>query len=121
LPDSEREPMRLVLDADVHVPAATALTLRGFDVVSVWQIGREALPDESQLAWASDQGRCLVTFNVGDYTRLHVRWLLDGLHHAGIVVSNQIHLRAFIRRCWVLLGRYSSDALVDQLIWLPKG
>jgi hypothetical protein len=73
LPESERELLRLLLDADVRVPAAGALRLRGFDVLTVWEAGREAMADDAQLGWATDQGRCLVTFNVGDFSRLHVR------------------------------------------------
>ena len=67
MPPSEKDTPRLTLDADVHVPAAKALRLRGFDVVSVWELGQEALSDEEQLQRASDQGRCIVTFNVTDF------------------------------------------------------
>ena len=120
MPESEREPLSLLLDADVHVPAAGALRLRGFDVLTVWELGRETMPDDAQLAWAADQGRCLVPFNIGDFSRLHVRWIEEGRHHAGIVVSPQVPLRECLRRCCLLLNRYSPNMLVDQLLWLPR-
>jgi len=105
----------------VHVPAAKALRLREFDVVSVWELGREELPDDSQLEWAADQGISIATFNVRHFSLLHVAWLAASRHHAGIVVCDQIPLREFVSRSYVLLNRFTATLLKDQLLWLPKG
>ena len=45
-------------------------------------------PDEEQLDHAAE-GRVLLTFNVGDFARLHHARLASGGAHAGIVVSAQ--------------------------------
>jgi len=102
------------------VAAAKALRLRGFDVVSVRETGHEALPDEAQLQRAADQGRCVITFNARDFRALHVRWLAETRNHAGIVLSAQIPLREFVRRCYALLSSYSPAMLRNQLLWLPR-
>lgn len=49
MPPSARRALRLTLDADIHVAAAKALRLRGFDVVSVRETGGETEADEVQL------------------------------------------------------------------------
>lgn len=120
LPPSERETPRLTLDADVHVAAAKALRLRGFDVVSVWELGQEAMADEVHLQRSAEQGRCFVTFNVGDFSPLHVRWLAEGQHHSGIVVSPQIPLSPFLHRCCLFLSTHTPAGLRDQFLWLPR-
>jgi hypothetical protein len=120
MPLNASQPLRLALDADVHVDAAEALRLRGFDAVSVRETGHEHLPDEDQLERAADQGRCIVTFNARHFRALHIRWLAEARDHGGIVVSPQISLREFIRRCTALLNPRSADMLRNQLIWLPR-
>ncbi|MBM4037382.1 MAG: hypothetical protein FJ290_02610 [Planctomycetes bacterium] len=120
MPPSEKGIPRLTLDADVHVPAAKALRLRGYDVVSVWEIGEQAVADEVHLQNAAEQGRCLVTFNVGDFSPLHTRWLAEGRHHSGIVVSPQIALGVFLHRCCLFLSTHAASELRDHLLWLPR-
>ncbi len=120
LAQSERKALRLILDANIHVRAAKALRSRGFDAISAWEAGREAEEDEAQLEWAASQDGCIVTFNVGHFTRLHKRWLAEGREHAGIVASAQVPLRDFLQRCCILLTCYSPDMLRNQLIWPPK-
>lgn len=117
---SERKALRLILDANIHVPAAKALRGRGFDVVGTWEAGRETAEDEAQLEWAAAQDGCLVTFNVGHFTLLHEKWLVEGREHTGIVVSAQIPLREFLRRCYILLNSYTPAMLRNQLLWLPR-
>ena len=118
-PGNRRSFLRLLLDADVHLDAAQALRLRGFDVVSVLELGRQTVDDASQLAMAASENRCLVTFNVRHFVALHRHWQQLGRRHSGIVVGPQLPARLFIRRCLVLLSGFSREMLDDQLLWLP--
>ncbi|HUT34072.1 MAG TPA: DUF5615 family PIN-like protein [Planctomycetota bacterium] len=120
MPVSERETLRLLLDAHIHVRAAKILRLRGFDVISVWEIGRQALPDEAHVAWAAENGRCIITYNVAHFSRAHYRWLAEGGHHSGIAVCKQIGLREFLRRCHALLRTHTPAMVRDQFLWLPS-
>ena len=43
--------------------------------------------------FATQENRCLVTFRVGDFVRLHNRWIDAGRKHAGIIVSKQLVLQ----------------------------
>ena len=67
--------LRLFLDEDDHMALAVALRKRGHDAVHALEEKRSGLADESQLTFAAAEERCLVSFNVGDFVRLHNRWL----------------------------------------------
>ena len=55
--------------------------------ISTPETGRLGESDESQLQWASEEGRILITFNVAHFADLHSQCMKQGRHHAGIVVS----------------------------------
>lgn len=62
---------KLLLDEDLHGDLARALRARGIDAVRVQELGRSGDDDSDQLELAINSGRALVSFNRGDYTRLH--------------------------------------------------
>jgi hypothetical protein len=77
--------------------------------------------DEEQLEYATSQGRCLLSFNVRDFTVLAQRWAQAGRPHAGIVVTNQVSRRAFgqlLGRVLHLLTTNSADDVKDLLRFL---
>ena len=110
--------LRLFLDEDVHAPLAAALRKRGYDTVNVLESKRLGLSDESQLVFATENNRCLVTFNVSDFVRLHNRWIDDGREHAGIVVSKQLPVGESLRRLLVLLQKENGDSMRGQVRFL---
>ena len=76
--------------------------------------------DESQLGWAAGEGRVLVTFNVAHFASLHSRWIDQGEHHAGIVVSTQRPIGEMLRRLQRLAREVDSDAMRDRLEFLSN-
>ena len=110
--------IRLYLDEDVHKRVASALRLRGFDVISAHEVGRQAFNDEEQLRFATAEGRALFTYNAADYLRLHVEWLQRGEEHGGIIVSDQASLGEIIRRLLNLLNCLAADEVRSQIFWL---
>lgn len=79
--------MTLLLDEMIGPQVAQELRDRGLDVVALAERSDlRALPDDAVLDVARDQGRTLVTLNVGDFARLHQQWLAEGRRHAGIVM-----------------------------------
>lgn len=109
---------RLYLDEDVHKRVAAALRLRGFDALSVHEIGRWALSDEAQLTYAAAEGRTLFTYNTGDYLGIYLEWLRRGQDHYGIIVSDQISIGETVRRLLNLLNRVTADEMRNQVYWL---
>ena len=110
--------LRLFLDEDVHTALAVALRKRGHDAVHTLEEERLGLSDESQLNFATEKNRCLVTFNVGDFVRLHNRWFEAGREHAGIIVSKQLPVGESLRRLLALLQRESGDSMQGQVRFL---
>ena len=54
--------IRFFTDEDVYGAVAPSLRKSGFDAISTPESGRMGEPDESQLKWAANEGRILVTF-----------------------------------------------------------
>ncbi|MBI2481941.1 MAG: DUF5615 family PIN-like protein [Planctomycetia bacterium] len=109
---------RLFTDEDVYAAVAPALRKANLDAVSTPETGRLGETDESQLTFAADEGRVLVTFNVAHFAALHATWRAQGQHHAGIVVSSQRPIGDLIRRIRHLASTLEADALQDRLEYL---
>jgi hypothetical protein len=105
-------------DEDVHAAVALGLRLRGFDVLTTLDAGRAGTSDASQLDFAAGAGRVLLTFNRGDFARLHAELMTGGRSHAGIVVSVQAPPGSVVRAVAKLLGSRRATEFVDQLFWL---
>ena len=82
--------MKLHLDEDADAHALlSALRQRGLDVSSSRELALLQSSDEQQLAWASEQGRAIYTYNASDFCRLHSEFIRHGRHHAGIIIGDQ--------------------------------
>jgi hypothetical protein len=110
--------LRLFLDEDVHLALAGALRKRGYDARHTGEDGRFGMPDKDQLEFAAGQGRCLMTFNVGDFVQLHNLWLHSGRWHAGIIVSRQLPVGESLRRLLVLLQHEDAASMRGLLRFL---
>ena len=58
------------------------------EVAGPWVIGTalDGWEDEQLLALATDEGRVIVTFNVGDFARITTEWAAAGRSHAGCLL-----------------------------------
>jgi hypothetical protein len=81
--------VKLVLD-EMHAPAAaTSLNDGGWDVVAVANVvGLRGTPDEELLTWAANDGRLLVTENIGDVAAIAARWAAERREHAGLIFTS---------------------------------
>lgn len=113
--------IRLYVDEDAMARALVqGLRARGVDVTTVIDESMNERDDKEQLEYATQQGRVLYTFNVGDCCRLHKDYLAQGMSHAGIIV---VHRQRYsvgeqIRRLLKLLSTNSSGDMIDQLCFL---
>lgn len=110
--------VRLFLDEDVHSGLAPALRKRGYDVYHTQELEGKGRSDSEQLAFAAQDQRCLLTFNVKDFVILHNFYVKNGQDHWGIIVSKQIPLRETLRRILQLLQRVSKEALKNRIEFL---
>jgi hypothetical protein len=116
--------IRLYTDEHVYADLAHALRGRGFDAESCQEAGLagQAITDERQLLYASERQRALLTYNIGDFSVLHLEWQRQGKSHSGIVLTLPMSdfgqlLRAVISH----LETYSPDQQNDMLLWLKRG
>jgi predicted nuclease of predicted toxin-antitoxin system len=93
------DPIRFFFDQ--HVPSAVARGLRqhGIDVLTAQDAGRCGFSDPDQLAFATAQGRVLMTFDT-DFLTLAA----GGVTHAGIA--------------WCPAVKYTVGQLIDALLLL---
>lgn len=83
----------LFTDEMVYRDLASALRRLEYDAMSSHEAGRvgQGVSDEEQLAYATQQGRAILTRDVEDYTRLSAAWRRRGREHAGIIVYTRAH------------------------------
>ncbi len=110
--------IRLYLDEDVHKKVATALRLKGYDVISAHEVQHQSLADYQQLEYAISDQRTIFTFNAGDFDRLHKKFLSEGKSHFGILLSKQLPIGETILRLTRFLFAHPEDEIKDNLFWL---
>ncbi len=109
---------RFFTDEDVYGYLAPALRRAGIDALSTPETGRRGQSDESQLDWATVEGRVLVTFNVAHFALLHSTTIREGRHHAGIVLSSQRPIGGTLRRLLHLTNTLDAESMRDRLEFL---
>ena len=102
---------------DEHVDPAVAAGLRrlGIDALTVGEAGRLSDDDPAQLAFATAEGRVMVTFD-RDYLDLHA----VGTSHAGIAFGwpTRQTIGYLVAALELLHGVYTADDMLDRLEYL---
>jgi len=111
--------IKLYLDEDVHKKVATALRLKGYDVVSAHEVQKQSLSDVLQLEYAVAQERAILTFNAGDFDRLHKECVKSGKGHHGILLSKQLPISETVKRLTSFLFTHTSDEPPHISLLLP--
>lgn len=113
--------IQLFLDEDAQRTALVrALQARHIDVLTVNASGRTGLSDEEQLAFAAEMGRTIFTFNRRHFVKLHIDYLRQDRHHAGIIVSDQHEIGTLIRRLLRLIDAKQAGEMQDRLEFLSN-
>ncbi|MGB4863773.1 MAG: DUF5615 family PIN-like protein [Tepidiformaceae bacterium] len=66
----------------------------GVDCLLSNDAGNEGLPDDAQLAFATEVARTIVIFDRVDFQRLHAAWMRSKRTHAGIIIVTSVWLSA---------------------------
>ena len=108
-------------DADAHA-LLNALRHRGVEVTSSRERGLLSCSDEEQLAWTTEHGRVLYTYNACDFCRLHAEFLRAGRHHAGIIIGDQqtTSIGEETRRLLRLCQARNASEMRDRLEFLGQ-
>jgi predicted nuclease of predicted toxin-antitoxin system len=99
--------LKLYADEQFPRPVVQRLIAKGFDVLTVQEADQanQKIPDPEVLAFATSQGRAVITQNRRDFIALHKQ----SQAHAGIVVcTKNLNWDSFAEEIeWVLAGRIS--------------
>lgn len=115
------DPIRLYLDEDAQQSSLVrALRARQVDVQTAQEAGLIGVSDEEQLAHAADEGRVILTFNRGDFVKLHIACLNQERTHSGIIVSDQLPVGVLLRRLLKLLDARNADEMESWLEFLSN-
>ncbi len=105
--------MKLYLDEDLSPAIAVMLRQRGVDASAAHEAGNAQLDDRAQLAYATREGRAIVTANVVDFVELAHEAVATNTEHAGIVlVPSSFRGDEFAA---------IADAVVEALKEYPEG
>jgi hypothetical protein len=113
--------VRLYCDEDAGETAVVrGLRARGLDVLTTIDAQRRGATDRDQLAFATQQGRTIYTFNVRDFARLHREYLLQGIDHGGIIVlpDQRYSIGEKIRRLARFIGIVTAAEMVNRMEYL---
>jgi hypothetical protein len=111
----------LYLDEDVAKAIAQGVRRQRYEVVTTQEANRLGTDDAGQLAFAAAGGHAVVTYNQGDFCRLHVEYVRANKQHAGIIVaSRKVGLGETLRRILSLLDSVDADDMRNQIKWLSE-
>ena len=78
--------MKVYLDEDLSPVVAALLRKHGLDATTAQEVGNVQLDDRTQLAYATREGRAIVTANAVDFIALAHEAVATNTEHAGIVL-----------------------------------
>ena len=122
-PKTEELFLRLYLDRHIKKQLAVDLRQRGIDVLTTEEASMDTASDEDQLAFAAQQDRAVLTFNIRDFAPLHERWTAEAKSHAGIIVSQQLGSRQYgvlLSRTLRLLDRITAEEMRGNFVHLEQ-
>lgn len=114
------ERIKLLLDEHIWEGLAEALRQRGYDVVHINHTPYRGTADEALLTLAASQGRAVLTFDRGDFTKIVGQRFLDGRSHAGVILSKDLPRGELLRRTERLLKTLSAEELADTIRYLSE-
>jgi len=113
--------LSIFTDEMVSSRLALALRQRGYDIVSCQEVCRANLriADQDQLAYATEQGRAILTQNAADFYALDRVWKAAGRAHAGILIySPNLRFADLLVRLPRFLDSTPPETQYDTLLWL---
>jgi predicted nuclease of predicted toxin-antitoxin system len=116
--ETGKDPPKLLLDEQIWKYLAKLLREQGFDVIHVNEVDLDATPDEKIMAYAVDEHRAVVTFNIKDFVPLSVQYYEDGKEHYGVVVSKELSRGELQKRVAKLLESVTADELMNSVRYL---
>jgi hypothetical protein len=114
--------LRLLSDEDVPGSIVRGLRSRhpGLDIVRVQEVGLMQTPDPDILAWATREGRLIVTRDVNTMSAYALERVALGLPMLGVfVIPERMPVGQAIRELEIIALASSPDEWRDRVAFLP--
>jgi predicted nuclease of predicted toxin-antitoxin system len=108
----------LYLDEDVSGLVARLVRGRGYDVLTVREAGQAGKSDPEQLAFATGDGRTIVTHNRRDFEPLASEYAVRGQNHHGIIIAVRRSPYELAQLLVNILDQLTADEMQNQLIYI---
>jgi len=108
----------LYLDEDVNVVLSHLVRARGFGATTTQEAGHIGSTDAEQLAFATGQGKTILTHNRVDFEALARRYFENKKHHSGIIIAVRRHPKELARRLLILLNSLTADEIENQIRYI---
>jgi hypothetical protein len=112
--------IRIYLDENVHGFLADALKLRGWEASTTAEQGRLLPSDPDQIDFATAQGYAILTYDRGDFPRLHYERMKLGVEHNGILIGVNLDPHQTLRGLLRLLSEVTAEELKNRLEYLSN-
>ena len=96
------------------------LTNAGVDFLTSNEAGNRGKPDDQQLEFCAVARRVILTFDRGDFQRLHSDWMRQGRRHAGIIIVSraQIHVTDLHIQIMRLQAERTPEQMDNALLFI---
>jgi predicted nuclease of predicted toxin-antitoxin system len=114
----------LKLLTDEHIPR---LIVRGLlrreaelDIVRMQDVGLRTRADEEILAWAAQEGRVLITYDVSTIPDAAYRRVIEGKSMPGVIaLRSDMAIARAIEDLLIVVGASLPGEYEDRVLWLP--
>lgn len=111
---------RIYLDEDVHTFLVQALRLRGWEATTTAEQGQLRAADSEQIDFATHHGYTILTYDQGDFPRLHYERVEQGGQHGGILIGVKQDPYRTLRGLLRLLSEVSAEEMKNRLEYLSN-
>jgi len=111
------------LDENLSPRIVEILRACGLDIVSAHEVRNTRLDDRSQLRYAADARRAIVTCDIRDFAELTGEFIAANLEHAGIVLVPPTFPTddfATVADAVEHIARQHPDGLTDAVVYLQR-
>ena len=109
------------LDEDViERSLIQALRNSKINIITTPETNNLGSTDEEQLRWANKNQRVIYTYNVGDFCRLHKKFIHKNINHSGILLGKQkrYSIGEQLQGILNLMSQSSSEEMKNKLFFL---
>ena len=115
--------IQIYTDEHVLPVLVEILRQRGYMAQSAQEAGMLDRDDEDHLAYATQNGMAVLTFNRNHFEQLARKWAASEREHAGIIISPQFdteHIGQLLHPLIRLLDSLTADEVRNQVVYLQQ-